>query len=136
MTTLKKTVLSTKLLFFTYLSKIKKLKEFTTLLKVLFGLFWLNKNFLSYYELRLLKQQSTYKIEVLSAKILLLYTKISKVKNHILVIFVFLDVKFGFIYLKKSIKSLMIDFIRAFIMPMKATISIKYMILTMVEFLS
>lgn len=53
MTTLRKTVLSIKLLFLICLSKTKKQKEFTTQLWVSFELFLLNKSFSSYYRPKL-----------------------------------------------------------------------------------
>ncbi len=61
--------------------------------------------------------------------------KISKVRNLILVIFIFLDVEFGYIYPKKSVRSLMIHLIKAFMLAMKVQISIGYMILIAAKFL-
>ena len=136
MTTLRKLVLPMKLLLFTCQSKMKKPKELTTLLWVLFELFLLNKNSVNYYEPKLQKRLFIYGIKALLFKALLLHTKISKVRNHTLVIFVFLDVKSGSIYPRKSAKSEMIDLIRAFTLAIKVPISIRYMILTMVKFLS
>lgn len=56
MTTFRKMVSSTKLLFLIHLNKTEKPKKLTALLKALFWLFSLNKNFLSCYGLSLQKQ--------------------------------------------------------------------------------
>ena len=90
---------------------------------------------LSHYEVSLQKRWFIYRTKALSARPPLPYTKISKVRNRILVIFVFLDVEFGYIYPRKSVRSLMIDLIRAFMLAIKAQISTRYMILTAAKFL-
>lgn len=56
-------------------------------------------------------------------------------KNFIFVIFVFLGVESKYIYLKKYTKSYTKDLIKAFVLAIKASISIGYMILTLVKFL-
>lgn len=134
-TTFRKIVSPTNLLFFTHLNKTKKRNELIALLWAPFGLFLLENNFLSCYRVSLQKRQFIYKTEALLTKALLLYIKISKVRNCILAIFIFLDIKFGYIYPRKSVRSLMIDLIRTFMMAMKVQISIRYMILTAGKFL-
>lgn len=135
MTISRKIVSSMKLLFFTHLSRIKRLKESIELLYVLFGLSLLNKKSLSYYGLRLQKKKSTYRIKVLLAKALQPHIKIWKVRSRILVSFAFLDAGFNYIYSKKSGTSLMKDFIKVFMLAMKALISTAYTILIAAVFL-
>lgn len=50
---------------------------------MIFKLFLHNTNLLHYYKQKLLKYKFVYKIQILFIKILLLYIKILKVKNHI-----------------------------------------------------
>lgn len=60
----------------------------------------------------------------------------SKLRNYILIIFIFLDVKFGFIYQKKIVKGSMIDLIRPFMIAIKVLTNTGYMIFIVVKFLS
>lgn len=135
MITRRKTVLAINLLLLTCLSKIEKQKKLTAQLLVFFTLFLLYRNFSSHHRPKLQRQLFIYKIKALLIKVLPLHTKIFKAKNLILATFKLLDVKSGYIYLRKGAKSQMTDLIMAFMLNIKAIINIKYIIFIMVEFI-
>lgn len=128
-------ILPIKLLLPTHLSKIEKQKKFNAQLQAPFELFLFNKSFSSHCRLKLQKQLFSFKIKALSVKVLSLYTKILKARNLILNIFVFLDVQSRYTYVKKSARSQMIDLLKAFMLALKAVISIGYMIFLAAKFL-